>query len=67
MEREVVGVEEVSVPTGTFNCYKIVHTTEDRIVTEWWSADDDFLNPVRIVEEATYEFPEIQELASYTS
>jgi len=63
---EVVAMEEVTIPAGTFNCYKVEHTTEGITKTEWWSADDDFLTPVKVVDTASWNNIETRELVSYT-
>jgi len=62
---EVVGMEEVTVPAGTYNCYKVVHTAEDGTRTEWWSADGGLLTPVKMVDKASWSATETQELAYY--
>jgi len=63
---EVVGMEKVTIPAGTYNCYKVVHTAGDSTRTEWWSADGGLLTPVKMVDEASWSGPENHELASYT-
>ena len=62
---EVVGTEEISVPAGTFNCYRVVHTSGDDTRIEWWSVDRDLLTPVKLVNESAWNAPEIRELVSY--
>lgn len=63
---EVTGIEEITVPTGTFNCHKVEHVAEDMTRTEWWDIDGEFLVPVKVISEGNYEFVETQELTSYT-
>ena len=65
---EVVGTEEVTVPAGTYNCYKVVYTeaTSGTTITEYWAADQDLCAPVKVVDEDSYKYPETRELASYT-
>ncbi len=67
-QTEVVGMEEITVPAGSYNCYKIVYTKEADGTTrmEWWSAEGDFLAPVKVVDETSYEFTESREMVSYT-
>lgn len=64
---EVVGMEEITVPAGTFNCYKVVHTSGDAIRTDWASADEDLLTAVKVVSEGYWTGTETRELASYTA
>ena len=64
---EVVGMEEITVPAGTFNCYKVVHTFGDATRTDWISADEDLLTAVKVVSEGYWTGTEIRELASYTT
>ena len=63
---EVVGTETVTVPAGTYECYKLMRSIEGSTITEWWAADGSIITPVKIFDEVTYEFPETRELASYT-
>jgi hypothetical protein len=61
----VVGQESVTVPAGTFKCYKIEYRVSDTVVkTEWWSPG--VLAFVKQVSRGTYALPETQELASYS-
>jgi PKD repeat protein len=71
---EVVAQEDVTVPAGTFSCYKITYTltattqsppgTLPRLLkTEWWSPD---VRGLVKVENYTYDALETQELVSYT-
>jgi len=64
---EVVGMEEITVPAGTFNCYKVVHTSGDATRTDWTSADRDLLTAVKVVSEGYWTGTETRELASYTA
>jgi len=71
----VAAIEEITVPAGTFRCYRIEHSrsavngvvvenpTTDLI--EWWSAEGLFLAPVRIEDRFTYAQAETRELAAY--
>ncbi len=55
---DVVAIEDITVPAGTFQCFKVEHTRiasmgEDvpqviTVRTEWWSAEERFVGPVRI-------------------
>ena len=74
VELEVVAIEDVTVPAGTFRCYKLEYTkvatdgeAVDRALLhhDWWSAEYDLLTPVKVVEYATYQAEEVKELASY--
>jgi uncharacterized repeat protein (TIGR02543 family) len=61
----VVGMESVTVPAGTFNCYKIEYSVAGSVKkTEWWSPT--VLAFVKQVSTGTYALPETQELASYS-
>lgn len=73
---EVAGMEEVTVPAGTFECYKVEQTLvasddipEDTptVKTEWWATGEEFLVPVKIVDGALFGDPETRELVSYTT
>ena len=64
---EVVGMEEITVPAGTFNCYKVVHTSGDATRTDWTAADEDLLTAVKVVSEGYWTGIETRELASYTA
>jgi hypothetical protein len=61
----VVVMESITVPAGTFECYKIEYRVAGNVVkTEWWSPD--VLAFVKQVTTGTYALPETQELASYS-
>lgn len=62
---EVVGIEDVIVPAGTFSCYKVVHTSGEKTSTEWWSVDGQFLTPVKYVDGITYVGTQTFELVAY--
>ncbi|NQT72330.1 MAG: carboxylesterase family protein [Chloroflexi bacterium] len=64
---EVVGMEEITVPAGTFNCYKVVHTSGDISRTEWWSVEGDLLTAVKLVNDGIWTGIETRELASYSA
>jgi len=64
---QVVGMESVTVPAGTFNCYKVEYTNKGSVIfTEWWSADGEFIAPVKIVDTGSSNDTETKELKSYT-
>lgn len=66
---EVAGKESVTVPAGTFECYKVVtknKSTGAVMKTQYWSVGNEFIVPVKSVDEAAYTAPEIRELKSYT-
>lgn len=62
---EVVGIEDVTVPAGTFSCYKIVLTSGEKTSTEWWAVDGQFLTPVKYVDGITYVGTQTFELVAY--
>lgn len=71
---EVVAVEDVMVPAGTFRSYKVEYTkiatngaaVEPQLLrTEWWAAEYDLLTYVKLVEVAQWDKPETRELVSY--
>jgi|GEM_PF-423573 len=72
-EVEVVAMEDVTVPAGTFNCYKIEYTliAVDGVAvvpvlekTEWWSAEVSGL--VKVINYTGWDEVEVQELTSCT-
>ena len=57
----VEGEEDVTVPAGTFSCFKIVTSEGGEVVkTEWFS--EDVKNNVKVVDASTYEAEETWEL-----
>ena len=67
VERTVVveAEEEVTVPAGTFTCFKMVTYEDDTVAkTEWYSVD--VKNVVKVIDSLTYDADETCELASYT-
>ena len=66
-DAEVVGTEEVTVPAGTFECYKIVHTeSKGKTNTGWWAVEGDYLTPIKFVDGSFFDGTQTFELASYT-
>lgn len=73
----VTAIEEITVPAGTFRCYRIEHsrlTVNGTAVQnpavdmiEWWSLEGRFLGPVRIEDRFTYAQAETRALASYAA
>jgi predicted secreted protein len=70
----VTAEEDVTVPAGTYTCYRIEHTLVAQDGTpvtpvlskvEWWSADVSGM--VRSINYAGYDGEETQELTSYTA
>jgi hypothetical protein len=62
----VVGMEDVTVPAGTFNCYKVEYTTTGSAgpsLVEWWS--DDVGMWVKQADYSSYTGIEIRALESY--
>lgn len=63
----VEGVEDVTVPAGTFECYKIVSTDVEKgyvRITDWFS--EDVKASVKRIEEIYFHGVEIWELESYS-
>lgn len=66
---EVVGMEEITVPMGTYNCYRIEITRSAdgaQVRTEWWSEGDEFMAPLKATE-YNYMEPEVKEMVSYSA
>ncbi|MBM3133353.1 MAG: DUF3108 domain-containing protein, partial [Chloroflexi bacterium] len=71
----VATLETITVPAGTFDCYKLEYSNvveqadeagaRTPIRVEWWSADADLHGPIR-VEDHTYDGVEVRELVSIT-
>ena len=66
---EVVAQEDVTVPAGTFTCYKIEYSERfilggQREWTEWWSAD--VCGTVKIIIREALDVVQTLELVSYT-
>jgi hypothetical protein len=76
LKAEVVDMEEVTVPAGTFECYKINHTLIERHGMEagpielrntiWVSAEENFSGIVKIHDYASYDHPATTELVSFS-
>jgi len=65
---EVVGEEEITVPMGTYNCYKVEKTKDDGCInTEWWAVDEGFCTPVKHTYSCIFVGEETQVLTSYTA
>ena len=61
----VESVEDVTVPAGTFECYKIVSYEGDTVrITDWYS--EDVKASVKKIEECYFHGEDIWELESYT-
>lgn len=64
---EVIGEEEVTMPMGTYNCYKVAMTRDDGYIkTEWWAVDGEFRTPIKYTDNCFYVGEEVWELESYT-
>ncbi len=68
---EVTGIESVTVPLGTFDCYKVEATgtgggNPDATNYYWWAVDEDFLCPVKYQYNYIFLGSETKELSSYT-
>lgn len=65
----IVGTEDITVPAGTFSCYKIersqVIISEELCMIEWWAIDESIPVPVRLEDLCAYQNPEIWELTAY--
>ncbi len=60
---EVVRIEEITVPAGTFRCFKIVeHDTDGKKISETWYSDE-VKNDIKYVD---YESGESNELKAYS-
>mgnify|MGYP001766786340 CR=1 FL=1 len=59
--------ESVTVPAGTFNCYKITYSINSKTFTEYWDADGIFpYAPVKIVDNYNFASTDTKELYSFT-
>lgn len=73
---DVVALEDITVPAGTFQCFKVEHTRiasmgeelpQIRIpITEWWSTDERFIGFVKRQDINAYDKGLIWELVSYS-
>ncbi len=68
---KVAGIESVTVPLGTFDCYKVESTgtggyNPDSTNYYWWAVDEDFLCPVKYQYNYIFLGTETKELSSYT-
>ncbi|GEM_PF-2468828 len=63
---EVVGTEEITVPLGTFDCYRVEARTGDAVNYFWWAIDEDFICPVKYTMCYTFMGEQVNELISYT-
>ncbi len=68
---EVVAIESVTVPLGTYDCYKIAAAgtgglNPDATNYYWWAVDEDFLCPVKYQYNYIFLGTETKELSSYT-
>ncbi|MFC1925104.1 hypothetical protein ACFLW2_00220 [Chloroflexota bacterium] len=62
---DVVAQGDVTVPAGTFNCYRIDYSLDGQLEwTEWWSAD--IRGTVKIIVNEIYDGMQSLELTSYT-
>ena len=64
-EAEVLGIQEITVPAGSYRCYKVVHSSPEGTRTLWWSADGNLLAPVKVMDEASWSGTETRLLRSY--
>ncbi len=64
LDAKVVEMEEVTVPAGMFECYKLVYSVDSVTTsTEWWPADDNYPIAVKIVSQ---DGTETHDLVFYT-
>lgn len=64
----VVGMEDVTVPAGTFNCYKVEYTTLGSAgpgLIEWWSEDIGMW--IKMVDYSNYTGIETRAMESYST
>jgi len=69
LEFEIVGVETITVPAGTFDCYHLVAyepTSPGTYVNEYWINTDEVKSVVKEIERALWKGEEIRELTSYS-
>lgn len=69
LEFEVLGMETITVPAGTFECYHLVVSesgSPGTYVNEYWINTDDVKSVVKEVEAALWAGEEIRELSSYS-
>jgi len=57
-------MEKVTVPAGTFDCYKLLYSNDSGPTsTEWWPANNEYPVAAKVVSENNIVTPE---LVSYT-
>ena len=65
---ENITVRQGTAYEATYDCYKVViNVTGDNTgtITQWWSVNDDFLCPVKVVDEANFAQTQTMELQVY--
>ena len=63
---QVVGIEKMTIPAGTFDCYKVEHISNSGDINiEWWANIDDSYVAVKMEDEANWTGIETRELVSY--
>ena len=65
---ENITVRQGTAYEATYDCYKVViNVTGDNkgTITQWWSVNDDFLCPVKVVDEANFAQTQTMELKVY--
>ncbi|GAG09105.1 unnamed protein product, partial [marine sediment metagenome] len=69
LEVKVLGVETITVPAGTFECYHIVAyepTSPDNYTFEHWFNADDVKSVVKMIDRFLWAGVEVRELTSYS-
>ena len=69
MENKVLGMETITVPAGTFECYHIVSyepTKPGTYTNEFWFNADDVKSNVKEIDRSLWAGEEIRELTSYS-
>ena len=69
LENKVLGVETITVPAGTFECYHIVSyepTSPDNYTFEHWFNADDVKSVVKMIDRFLWAGVEVRELTSYS-
>ncbi len=65
---EQITVRQGTAYEATYDCHKVVITVTGAntgTITQWWSVDDDFLCPVKVVDEANFVETQTMELQMY--
>jgi len=69
LEFKILGVETITVPAGTFDCYHMVAyepTSPGTYVNEYWINTDEVKSVVKEIERSLWAGEEVRELSSYS-